>query len=81
MSHDIDNDIIAIVLIAVKTGTEYDVIDDILSTVEVDDAYITFGEWDIVVIIKGKKLGEIDEKITKIRKIPYIEQTSTLLAG
>jgi len=75
-----EEEITAIVLISVKTGTEYDVLDEILKNIDVEDAYITYGEWDIVLIFKDKKLGEIDAKLTKIRKIENIDQTTTLLA-
>ncbi|MGQ4915146.1 MAG: Lrp/AsnC ligand binding domain-containing protein [Candidatus Asgardarchaeia archaeon] len=75
-----EEEITAIVLISVKTGTEYDVLDEILKNIDVEDAYITYGEWDIVLILKGRKLGEIDVKLTRIRKIKDIDQTSTLLA-
>jgi len=75
-----EEEITAIVLISVKTGTEYDVLDEILKSIDVEDAYITYGEWDIVLIFKDKKLGEIDAKLTKIRKIENIDQTTTLLA-
>ncbi|MHA1506694.1 MAG: Lrp/AsnC family transcriptional regulator [Candidatus Asgardarchaeia archaeon] len=71
----------AYVLISVKTGYEYEVLDKIDDIKEVKEASITFGEWDIIVKIEVENLGKLDSIVIKIRKIKGVERTSTLIAA
>ncbi|MCD6513557.1 MAG: Lrp/AsnC ligand binding domain-containing protein [Candidatus Odinarchaeota archaeon] len=73
------NPIVAYILLSVKTGYEYDVLEQIDEIEEVTEAAITFGEYDIIARIEIKNIGQLDEIVTRIRKIPGVERTSTLI--
>lgn len=73
--------VIAYVLLSVKTGYEYDVLEKIDEMEDVADASIIFGEYDIIVRIEVDNIGKLDSIVMKIRKIPGVERTSTLITA
>jgi len=73
--------VVAYVLLSVKTGYEYDVLEKIDEMEDVADASIIFGEYDIIVRIEVDNIGKLDSIVMKIRKIPGVERTSTLITA
>jgi len=45
----------------------------------VDEVEITYGAWDLVIKVTADTLNELDVIITKLRKIPVIQMTETLV--
>lgn len=70
----------AYVLALASAGSEHDVCQQIKKIDDVVDAKICYGAWDIVVTIETESFSKLDAAVTKIRKIPNIEQTTTLVA-
>ena len=72
--------ITAFTLIQVKPGYEHSVAEKLSSTPEIKEVYIVYGEWDLIVKIVAKTIKELKEVvINKIRSLPEVETTSTLV--
>jgi len=71
----------AYLLAIVRRGTEHNVAEKIRRIDGVMDVLITYGLWDIVVRIETESLAKLDKIITQTRKIPEIQQTSTLVGA
>jgi DNA-binding Lrp family transcriptional regulator len=72
--------VIAYVLALASAGSEHDVAEQIKKIEDVTDAKVCYGAWDIVVSVQTENFGKLDAVVTKIRKLPNIEQTTTLVA-
>lgn len=72
--------VVAYVLALASAGSEHDVCEQIKKIDDVDDAKVCYGAWDIVVTVETESFGKLDAVVTKIRKLPNIEQTTTLVA-
>ena len=74
----------AYVLIDVDPGHEMDIIDGssmsagVSSFVGVVQADVVYGSHDIVVVVEGDPKS-VDETIMKLRKIPHVRKTESLL--
>ncbi len=69
----------AYVLINVKSGLESTVLSQIKSMVDVEQASISYGAYDLVVKVKADSMEELKEIVTyKIRKIDGVLSTLTL---
>jgi DNA-binding Lrp family transcriptional regulator len=72
----------AFVLISLSDGTEQDVLDKLKEYEEVKNAYILFGEWDILVEIglsSAEQLGAF--VMEKIRSREDVKLTSSLIVA
>ena len=73
---------VAFVLINVKVGMERATLEEIKKVSYVKEAYITMGGRDMVIKIVGSNVREIyNVVLNKIRQIPYVTQTMTLVAA
>lgn len=73
---------LAFVLLAVRVGSEKAVIKKLLEYVEVEDAHILFGEYDIILKVNSDDNNSLQSFILeKVRSIPDVEQTSTLISA
>lgn len=74
----------AYVLVTTSIGLEYDVAEEI-KKLEKENVKISvdvvFGEYDLVVTAEGKDLKNIDELVTKIRKLSGVTKTTTLISS
>jgi len=70
---------VAYVLATVRTGREYDVIEEIKRMKGVKEVTLTYGLWDLVIKVETETLGELDNIVTNIRRIEGVEQTATLI--
>ncbi len=69
------------VLINCDIGKEEDVLETLRSIKSVKEVHGTFGSYDIIAEVSAENAQELREDITwKIRKLPYIRSTLTLIA-
>ncbi|MCD6189375.1 MAG: Lrp/AsnC ligand binding domain-containing protein [Thermococcus sp.] len=62
-------------------GKEREVMEKLLTYPEVKEAYVVYGEYDLVVKVETDTLKDLDHFITeRIRKMPEIQMTSTMIA-
>lgn len=72
----------AFALLSLKECNEKDVLDKITDLHEVEDAYILFGEWDIIAKINVENSEELGTfMMDKIRSMPEIKLSSTLIVA
>ena len=70
----------AIVLFHVESGSENHVLKNVKKVEGVEEAYISYGSYDIVAKVKAKSMDALRECITgKLRKISNVRATITLL--
>jgi len=70
----------AYLLINCDIGKEEDILDTLRSMKSVKEAHGTFGSYDIIAEISSESAAELRDDITwKIRKLPYIRSTLTLM--
>ena len=73
---------VAVILITTEPGCEQDVVTQLQSIPEIDEAILLFGEYDIFAKIKCSDFGVLsDVVVNKIRNISGIESTKTLTAA
>ena len=73
--------VVAYILCVTEVGKEKEVQEALKKYSEVKEAYIVYGEYDIVLKIELNDLKDLDSFITKkLRAIGKIEMTSTMIA-
>lgn len=72
---------IAYVLCVTKSGMEQQVLSILSAQQCIDEAYIVYGEYDLIVKINVGSPDELREFMTiTLRNIPEIERTTTLIS-
>ena len=74
----------AYVLVTVKTGAEYDVVDEVKKVIprkNLKDVAIVYGMFDIVIVLEAESLAELEKLVLSIRKIDKITGTATLVSS
>jgi hypothetical protein len=71
--------VLAYVLILAKSGRELDVLETLKEFNQVKDARTTLGSWDIIAAVESDSLDSLYVLVDRIRKLPYVERTSTLI--
>jgi DNA-binding Lrp family transcriptional regulator len=70
----------AFVLLNVEPGTEDKVLKQLRRIGAVEEAYVTYGVYDLVVQVKADKIDELREAVThKIRTTNQVRSTLTLI--
>ena len=70
----------AYVLFNVESGSEDNVLKQLRSLNNVEEAYVSYGVYDLVVRIKADTMEELKESVThKIRTIKQVRSTLTLI--
>ena len=70
----------AYVLIVNEPGAEDSIISNLSKISSITDAHGTFGSYDIIAEVSSENAEKLREDITwKIRKLPYIRATLTLM--
>jgi DNA-binding Lrp family transcriptional regulator len=70
----------AYVLINVETGEEEKVLNQLKSLGFVEESYVSYGIYDLVVKVKADSMEELKEMVThKIRSINQVRSTLTLI--
>jgi len=72
---------VAFILIRAKSGSEQDILDALDELEEVTEAHFIYGEWDIITKVEVNSLPELNTLVIRIREIPGVQQTSTLVVG
>ena len=75
------NQVVAYVLIVTNVGTENEVVKKIEQIDGVTLAQTVYGEFDIISRVECDNLKDLDNSITRIRKITNIIRTLTLISG
>ncbi|MHC1598471.1 MAG: Lrp/AsnC ligand binding domain-containing protein [Candidatus Methanofastidiosia archaeon] len=71
---------IAFVLCVVKSGSEKETLDMLSKNKNVVDAFIVYGEYDIILKIKSDSTESMRSFMNEtVRNIPSIERTTTLI--
>ena len=73
--------VVAYVLVVTNVGTEHEVVEEIRSIEGVTLAQTVYGEFDVICRVECDNLKDLDESITKVRKIKNIIRTMTLISG
>ncbi len=72
---------IAYVLCVTKSGMEKKVLSSLKSEPVIGEAYIVYGEYDLIVKVEVSSPDELREFMTvTLRNIPEIERTTTLIS-
>jgi len=70
----------AFVLINVEPGSEENVMEQLKALNILEEAYISYGVYDIVIKVKADTMEKLKEAITtKIRTTPHVQATLTLI--
>ncbi|HMF32112.1 MAG TPA: Lrp/AsnC ligand binding domain-containing protein [Candidatus Lokiarchaeia archaeon] len=74
-----DEVIAYLLVLTTSEGTE-DFLADIRQRPEVTEAFVIYGDWDIIVRVKVSSLPELTKFVMDLRKNKSIRKTSTLIA-
>ena len=70
----------AFVLINVESGFEDNVLRDLKTIQGVEEAYFSYGVYDLITKIKAETMEQLKEMVTKrIRTLPKVRSTLTLI--
>ena len=70
----------AFILINVETGSEDSILKQLRQMDFVEEAYVSYGGYDLIIRVKADDMTELKEKVTsKIRSLNKIKSTLTLI--
>jgi DNA-binding Lrp family transcriptional regulator len=70
----------AFVLINVESGSEDDVLKELKGIKGVEEAYFSYGVYDIITKIKAETMEQLKELVTRqVRTLPKVRSTLTLI--
>lgn len=70
----------AYILVNVEGGTEDTVLSQVKNIREVEQAYVSYGVYDLMIKVKAETIQELKDVVThKIRQIKSVQSTLTLL--
>ncbi len=70
----------AYVLINVESGSEDEVLRELRSINGIDEAYSSYGVYDIISKVKAETMEQLKEMVTKqVRTLPKVRSTLTLI--
>ncbi|MHC1605413.1 MAG: Lrp/AsnC family transcriptional regulator [Candidatus Methanofastidiosia archaeon] len=73
--------VVAFVLCVTDAGMERDVVEKLDKFEEVEEAYVVYGEYDVIAKVYVNELKELDKFITEhIRAVKEIQMTSTMIS-
>ncbi len=76
-----ENMVTAFVLCVTDAGKERDVVKLMKAMPNVEEAYVVYGEYDVIAKIRVDELKLLDTFITEnVRTIPSVQMTSTMIA-
>ncbi len=71
---------VAFVLVNAEIGSEDDVLEELLKTEGVEEAYVVYGVYDIICKIRADQMDRLKEIITsKIRSLENVRSTLTMI--
>ena len=70
----------AFVLINVESGFEDDVLKELRAVDGIEEAYFSYGVYDIITKVKAETMEQLKELVTKkVRSLPKVRSTLTLI--
>ena len=70
----------AFMLINVETGSEDDILSQLKQMEFVEEAYVSYGGYDLIMRVKADSMTELKEKVTnRIRSLDKVRSTITLI--
>ncbi len=73
---------LAYVLITAETGTEGELLKELMKIEGVEEAYIVYGVYDIIVKVKAESIKKLKEIISwRIRRLPKVRSTLTMMVA
>jgi len=70
----------AFIMLNVEPGSEEDVLKQLKALDILEEAYVSYGVYDLVVKVKAKTMEDLTEAVTqKVRGIDKVESTLTLV--
>ncbi|MCC6039905.1 MAG: Lrp/AsnC ligand binding domain-containing protein [Thermofilum sp.] len=69
------------VLVNTQVGKEDEVLKALRGLEYVEEAYIIYGEYDVIAKLEVPALELLDKVVTNIRNMPGVTRTSTLIAS
>jgi anthranilate phosphoribosyltransferase len=69
------------VLVNTQVGKEDEVLKALRGLEYVEEAYIIYGEYDVIAKLEVPALELLDKVVTSIRNMPGVTRTSTLIAS
>lgn len=74
--------VLAYVLVTVKHGTNREVVKELMKLDKVEEAHILYGQYDVIIKINLGDMKDLEQFIfKKIKTIPNVESTETLISG
>jgi len=73
--------VMAFVLCVTDAGMEREVMEQLVELDEVDEAFVLYGEYDVIAKVHVPELNMLDKFITqKMRSIKEVQMTSTMIS-
>ena len=70
----------AFVLINVESGAEQEIVDELKKIDGVEEAYFSYGVYDIITKVKAETMEQLKDMVTKqVRTLPKVRSTLTLI--
>jgi len=73
--------IVAYLILVVEVGKEYSVHGELQKMEEIEEAYVVYGEFDIIAKVVVENLGSLESVVMRVRRIPGVLRTTTLIAA
>ena len=73
--------VVAFVLMVTEIGKEHEIIGQLLKIKGVSEARTVYGEFDVVCRVEADVMRNLDDSITRIRKMPALIRTVTLISA
>ncbi|OLS15669.1 MAG: regulatory protein AsnC [Promethearchaeota archaeon CR_4] len=74
------DEVIAYLLILTNSEDTESLLKNLRAMPEVTEAFLIYGDWDIIVRVKASSLPDLTKFVMEIRKHKSIRKTSTLIA-
>lgn len=71
----------AYILCKVSSGTERDICNAVTEYPSVTEVDVIYGEYDVIVGLQVESIQQLDLAIDKVRMIPSVTFTSTMIVG
>jgi len=73
--------VVAYVLMVTEIGKEHEIISQLLKIKGVTEARTVYGEFDVVSRVEADAMKNLDDAVTKIRRMPNLIRTVTLISA
>lgn len=70
---------LAFLLLVCSPGMEKELVEELHTYKEIAEAFVVYGEYDIIGKVEVPDLNQLNDFITEIRKHKHIELTNTLI--